>query len=359
MSSTTEPKEGTGRKMKTSRKHGGTKKAINSNNNQLQIRKPSPLAFIFPKMPRLSIFKKKGKKPNELEVTTDQTNIQYNDGISVITPLTGLPPEDHPGRLHALGMAPPQVNGAALYDIACNSNDEMSAITSGVPSPEKKSTDKKISVGLTTEMVAKKPPPALPGDDDSEDIMVYEDGTVESGQSSLRSPVHIIGELSSSRRNITIEKNNTQDKKKLSDTIQKNSSWLTRSKYFEKLVEASFDMVDADKSGDITLDEMYAGLLLIHLKLAVYVGAPACRVSIVLSAECSSVLFLHSLDPNVNVYLMLKPASREYVSEIFHLLKSDDDDTLNREEFAVVMKILYSQVLTRIVIQWTLTLMSE
>jgi hypothetical protein len=69
------------------------------------------------------------------------------------------------------------------------------------------------------------------------------------------------------------------------------------------------------------------------------------------------VLFLHSLDPNV--YLMLKPASREYVSEIFHLLKSDDDDTLNREEFAVVMKILYSQVLTRIVIQWTLTLMSE
>jgi hypothetical protein len=42
--------------------------------------------------------------------------------------------------------------------------------------------------------------------------------------------------------------------------------------------------VDADKSGDITLDEMYAGLLLIHLKLAVYVGAPACRVSNVLSA---------------------------------------------------------------------------
>lgn len=47
------------------------------------------------------------------------------------------------------------------------------------------------------------------------------------------------------------------------------------------------------------------------------------------------------------------------MSEIFHLLKSDDDDTLNREEFAVVMKILYSQVFTRIVIQWTLTLMSE
>jgi hypothetical protein len=47
------------------------------------------------------------------------------------------------------------------------------------------------------------------------------------------------------------------------------------------------------------------------------------------------------------------------VSEIFHLLKADDDDTLNKKEFAVVMKILYSQVFTRIVIQWTLTLMSE
>ena len=54
-----------------------------------------------------------------------------------------------------------------------------------------------------------------------------------------------------------------------------------------------------------------------------------------------------------------KPASRQYVSEIFHLLKSNDNDTLSREEFAVVMKILYSQVFTRIVIQWTLTLISE
>ncbi len=54
-----------------------------------------------------------------------------------------------------------------------------------------------------------------------------------------------------------------------------------------------------------------------------------------------------------------QPASREYVAEIFHLLDTDDSGTLTKEEFTIVMKILYSQVLTRIVIQWTLTLMSE
>ena len=89
-------------------------------------------------------------------------------------------------------------------------------------------------------------------------------------------------------------------------------------------------MIDVDKSGDVTLEELYAGFLLIHLKMAVYVGAPACR-----------------------------PASKQYVSEIFQLLDKDDSGTLTKEEFATVMKILYSQVFTRIVIQWTLTLMSK
>ena len=61
--------------------------------------------------------------------------------------------------------------------------------------------------------------------------------------------------------------------------IRENTSWLTSSRFFQKLVDRSFEVVDADQSGDVTLDELYAGLLLIHLRLAVYVGAPACRVS--------------------------------------------------------------------------------
>jgi hypothetical protein len=234
-------------------------------------------------MPRLGLFKKKGKKPEQLEVTTTNRTgptVQFQDGISVITPLTGLPPDDQPSRLQQLGMAPPQVNGVnTLYDIACHSNDEMSAITSGIPSPEKtpKNAGNSVKFGNVTELGTKRfmHHPALPGvDDESEDI-VYED----IAEGSQGSPVHIVGGLSSSSRVLIDEMTKQNSARKLKDTIQKNSSWLTRSKYFQQAVEASFDMVDTDKSGDITLDEMYAGLLLIHLKLAVYVGAPACRVS--------------------------------------------------------------------------------
>lgn len=270
-------------------KPASSKLKSNTTNNQLQLRKYPKLGFTIPsKMPRLGIFKKKAKKPEQLEVVaakrTDPT-VQFNDGISVITPLTGLPPEDQPSRLRHLGMSPPQVNGAnSLYDISCQSNDEMSAITSGVPSPEKTpriGTGNSVKFGNVTEIGVKRTinHPTLPGyDDESEDMMVFEDTGSNTSPRSAESPVHITGGLSNSSRVLIDENTRRASEQKLRDTVQKNSSWLTRSKYFEQAVQASFDMVDADNSGDITLDEMYAGLLLIHLKLAVYVGAPACRV---------------------------------------------------------------------------------
>ena len=260
--------------MKFRRKTTKTNKAINTN-NQLQVRKPIGFAI---KMP---LFKKKSKKPSQLEVVAKKTanqTAQFNDGVSVITPVTGLPPEDH-GRLNAMGMVPPpQVN--TLYDIACNSNDEMSAITSGAPSPVKGGS---VRFGNVTEMGAKKKamyPPTLPGDDDSDDVMVFEDGTVDSPTTSPRSagsPVHIVGQIGS--QDETRSRNRRDSALRLSQMKRNNSSWLTRSKFFQKMVDGSFDTVDADKSGDVTLDELYAGLLLLHLKLGVYVGSPACRVS--------------------------------------------------------------------------------
>ena len=51
-----------------------------------------------------------------------------------------------------------------------------------------------------------------------------------------------------------------------------------------------------------------------------------------------------------------QPASKKYVSEVFHIVDTDNSGTLDRKEFAIVMQILYSQVFTRIIIQWTLTL---
>ena len=50
--------------------------------------------------------------------------------------------------------------------------------------------------------------------------------------------------------------------------------WLTRTSYFQREINSSFKMVDTDGSGNVTLEELHAGLLLIHLNMAAYVGAP-------------------------------------------------------------------------------------
>eukprot|EP00984_Skeletonema_dohrnii_P014483 scaffold6088_cov140-Skeletonema_dohrnii-CCMP3373.AAC.21 len=133
-------------------------------------------------------------------------------------------------------------------------------------------------------------------------------------------------------KNITATTPTTSAIKKKSGAVKnlakKRSSILTKTTYFTKIVNSAFDKVDVDKSGGVTLEELYSGLLLIHLQMAIYVGAPACR-----------------------------PASKKYVSEVFHIVDTDNSGTLDRNEFKIVMQILYSQVFTRIVIQWTLTLM--
>ena len=74
-----------------------------------------------------------------------------------------------------------------------------------------------------------------------------------------------------------------------SKLLKSKKSWLTQTGYFQKAIDSSFDMIDVDKSGDVSLEEMYAGLLLIHLQLAVYAGFPACRVR----TELYSGLHLH------------------------------------------------------------------
>jgi hypothetical protein len=222
----------------------------------------------------------------EVVLPTNLTSTPINDGISVITPLTGMPPESSPTRLHAMGMDVAPVNS-----LACPSVDEVSVITSGIPSPDKASTPQiqnkdKFGIGAsnkgnntTIAMGTKRVlfPPPLPGEDDSnQDPSIYEDRSDRSAHTSpTNPPLHITGNIESFNR----EALRRQSQIKLNQTIQEKSSWLTRTKYFQKAVDASFDMVDVDKSGDVTLDEMYAGLLLVHLRLAVYVGAPACRVS--------------------------------------------------------------------------------
>ena len=63
---------------------------------------------------------------------------------------------------------------------------------------------------------------------------------------------------------------------------------LTRSKAFQKLASMTYDLMDTDKSGEIDKVELYAGLLMVHLKLAKYAGAAACYVRTV-PLECETL----------------------------------------------------------------------
>ncbi len=57
-------------------------------------------------------------------------------------------------------------------------------------------------------------------------------------------------------------------------------SYLSRSKWFQKMSAQAFDLVDQDGSGSVDEKELYSGLLLIHLKLGSYAGPAACKVRI-------------------------------------------------------------------------------
>jgi hypothetical protein len=114
----------------------------------------------------------------------------------------------------------------------------------------------------------------------------------------------------------------------LKESQKKQGNWLTRSKAFANLTKWAFDQIDDDGSGQVDKKELYTGLLIIHLELAKYVGAAACR-----------------------------PMPRSQVYELFDKLDADHSGTLSKEEFASVMVIMCSQLLTRVIVLFGSTLM--
>ena len=100
------------------------------------------------------------------------------------------------------------------------------------------------------------------------------------------------------------------------------SSWLSRTKWFTKLSDAAFDVVDADESGEVDEKELYSGLLLIHLKLGCYAGPAACR-----------------------------PVDRQRVHDVFLKMDVDQSGSLDKEEFREVMMVLCSNIFTRVMVQ--------
>jgi hypothetical protein len=106
--------------------------------------------------------------------------------------------------------------------------------------------------------------------------------------------------------------------------IRLKTSWLSRTRWFTKMSNAAFAVVDADESGEVDEKELYSGLLLIHLKLGCYAGPAACR-----------------------------PVDRQRVRAVFQKMDVDHSGTLDRDEFREVMMVLCSNIFTRVLVQCT------
>lgn len=106
------------------------------------------------------------------------------------------------------------------------------------------------------------------------------------------------------------------------------TSWLMRQRRFRRLCDAVFDAVDTDGSGSVDEKELYAGLLLIHLKFGAYAGPAACR-----------------------------PLDRQRCAAVFADMDADGSGELDREEFTRVIVYLFGNVLLRVAVQWSMTLL--
>lgn len=98
------------------------------------------------------------------------------------------------------------------------------------------------------------------------------------------------------------------------------SSFWTRTKAFKRLSRWAFGVCDRNKSGEINKTELYAGLILVHLNLAKYVGPAACF-----------------------------PPSRDVVDKLFDASDDDNSGGIDEQEFLQIMVILCSEITSRII----------
>lgn len=107
-----------------------------------------------------------------------------------------------------------------------------------------------------------------------------------------------------------------------------NKNFLTRSKPFTMMVGSTFASMDSTGKGEVTKDELYSGLLLVHLKLAKFVGAPACY-----------------------------PPDKSTCDTLFDAADHDNSGGIDKEEFASIMAVSCAQMMSRMVMYYLIVML--
>lgn len=94
---------------------------------------------------------------------------------------------------------------------------------------------------------------------------------------------------------------------------------------FHALVDWAYGVCDDQKTNHINFSELYAGLLLVHVKLAKFAGAAACF-----------------------------PPSKEAVKELFKASDVDRSGGIDREEFNIILSVSCAQIMGRILVNYAM-----
>mmetsp|Transcript_44313 Transcript_44313/g.106755 ORF Transcript_44313/g.106755 Transcript_44313/m.106755 type:complete len:243 (+) Transcript_44313:159-887(+) len=105
-------------------------------------------------------------------------------------------------------------------------------------------------------------------------------------------------------------------------------SVLTNSKPFKMMVTSTFKGMDSTGSGEVTKDELYAGLLLIHLKLSKFVGAPACY-----------------------------PPVKDTCDGMFEAADHDHSGGIDEQEFSSIMAVCCGQIVSRMIVYYLIVIL--
>jgi hypothetical protein len=104
---------------------------------------------------------------------------------------------------------------------------------------------------------------------------------------------------------------------------------LTRTKLFSNLTKWSFEQCDLNHTQHINRDELYTGILLVHLQLAKYAGVAACY-----------------------------PPSRNAINKLFDASDHNQSGYIEEMEFTNIMIVACTQITSRIFVYYTIIVIS-